>query len=913
MVAFIRKDGELIPFATQEHADQWVAQDQARPQEPISAAQPMPDPTGMDAGQGRMPTPETAETPTGNSPDGRIRMRRGEEIWSFEANQRNQMLSAGYVEATDEDIAAAEEREKLKNPYGTSAAGRAAAKVQTAAEGVAAGVLSVPAAGINLIEGEAVTSGRDLLGGFYMAAQEAMGNKDVDVLQIEQGIRLRAKEHAISAIVGEAASYMAGGAGLARGAAGLAGRAGAGQGLGRAAGFAAEGAITGGLAGQEHAWIEDTEYTASDLMMHMGMGATFGAAFSTAPLAADKLKAVFGRGTGAMREAALGGEVDSWLSRKALDFAGAPTEALAARRMFEGQGLDPSRVVRGATGLEADAQIMAAQKALLNITNDAGQPVVQIGLGKQHQTARNMAARREEIKNATPDVLGNGQAPWQKTKDDLVEALSSREFAILQSTDEALAGRIKARITNMLTKEQQALLEKAGKPTGLFDAKNNPIMHPHPPTESWTVPVKVLQEQKEYLIGIAKGAGASQGAAISRIVDKLEDGMSLNAASKDRYVRNLQDDKLLRTMQPETRAMLAKGSAELDVTMAGAGARIGIGYLMKAWGVHNIAAGGAIVGGTREAIQAQKNHLFANMIAKRYYKQTAAFNTVTDAAAAKAVKGAAGVAGQAKRFSARAFDVTAATGGYVSKKFYRGTTPAIVARFVEDGESPEDAFARHQDELMQVNDNPDAMMQAVAGRLGPAAELHPNLTMETMLMPFNGARHLLEHAPGNPPINALAPNVKGPPPSRGEIATYARRWNAVMNPYDVVDELANGQLTQESVQAIEAVYPGFYNKLKDATLGAIGNTTEPMPFEVRQQMEIMLQMPGSLVKANAPDFQMRFTQTAMIAAMGEEGGGGGGGGGTPGSNGKQGSNKGSPTLAQQMQSPVDRAVENIHN
>jgi hypothetical protein len=316
-----------------------------------------------------------------------------------------------------------------------------------------------------------------------------------------------------------------------------------------------------------------------------------------------------------------------------------------------------------------------------------------------------------------------------------------------------------------------------------------------------------------------------------------------------------------------------------------------------------------------DAAKASLNHADT---AKRFYMGKVVASEAADSAVkqalgkggTRAMDAASGAVAAGKRWGVRGVNFAKTTGGYISNEFAKGVIPARAVLFNRPDESVEDAYPRQLAALSQAQGNLQGAQNVLQGHFGPTAEMHPNMTMNHTASVIGAYKYLLEAIPvgAHRGASPLTPQLKAPSPSPGEVTAFKRKWEAAMNPYSVLDDIGNNRLTKEAVQTIQAVYPGFYRELRTRTIENLSQLKAPITYQQKQTMELLLQMPGGLIPANAPGFQQRYAQLSSVVGGGPPPGPGG----KP-SNGKPGSNKGSPSLAQQIQSPVDQATAGIHN
>jgi hypothetical protein len=169
---------------------------------------------------------------------------------------------------------------------------------------------------------------------------------------------------------------------------------------------------------------------------------------------------------------------------------------------------------------------------------------------------------------------------------------------------------------------------------------------------------------------------------------------------------------------------------------------------------------------------------------------------------------------------------------------------AVAAFF--GNKSAQAAFSQRKQELARAQvDLPQRMAQA----LGPDALRDPHLAMSAQAAAQRAIAVLNQHMPQG--FQTLGHQ---PPPSTTEIHEYAAVWAAVTNPTGVLGNLPAGTATPAQMQAIQTVYPKYYEWAKNKAMQAI-STGEP---SVRQ-MTILDQAFG-LGDVAGPTYSLKFAQ-----------------------------------------------------
>lgn len=120
------------------------------------------------------------------------------------------------------------------------------------------------------------------------------------------------------------------------------------------------------------------------------------------------------------------------------------------------------------------------------------------------------------------------------------------------------------------------------------------------------------------------------------------------------------------------------------------------------------------------------------------------------------------------------------------------------------------------------------------------AELAPVTAGLASMSVLKGAQFLLEKAPKDPNEN-LPPALQRPwAPNRQDLATWYRAVRAVGNPASVFDDIQNGTVTPEGVEALRVVYPRLYREFKERMMSRLSELDAPIERRKRAQVQVLL-------------------------------------------------------------------------
>jgi hypothetical protein len=104
--------------------------------------------------------------------------------------------------------------------------------------------------------------------------------------------------------------------------------------------------------------------------------------------------------------------------------------------------------------------------------------------------------------------------------------------------------------------------------------------------------------------------------------------------------------------------------------------------------------------------------------------------------------------------------------------------------------------------------------------------------------------YLQERLPRRSRQTAMGP--KPSPPSDQDVSRFRRAWSAVERPLSVLEDLCEGVLSRDQVQALEAVYPALYEECKaslfrELAAVAAGRPTWELDHEKDKLLQVFLQ------------------------------------------------------------------------
>ena len=640
--------------------------------------------------------------------------------------------------------------------------------------------------------------------------------------------------------------------GVARGLAGL-GVEGAGivsRGLSTGARLAAGGAVEGGIYGAGQAISEaalapggDYDQLGEKLWAGLKQGAGYGA--------------VAGGGLGF-----LGGATSRAVERGMEALSGAEGLKSLLKRASETSVLKAlgtnARDARGLAKKRGDGGITQMVDDLLSQRLDDGARVFKAGddagaIAAKVETATNeVGAKLRDVRRQVDEFIeGSGRADLRPDMGKFFGKLDEAS-AKAESLPPALSSRVKS------AAEQFAPLRakwETGKPitfgeTQAYRQQIDNILHPERAAGGLSLAPEnaaQLQAFRRELKGtldesLEKATGEMGGGAMLDHYRELNRRFSSLADAKDILKRELGQD-------------LARNRVSLTESLAGAGGLIGA----AATGSFVPAVAGVALGAARKLYRDRGESVMA-VLADRLSKVDKRMET--------------GVA----KFFRRAKDARRGALGAAAAEEVEGRSRTDRALGRRGKESPGDAYRRRLQEAASLQQDPHGVLERQMGTRIPTAA--PRAAMAMTATAIKGAQFLSAKAPvGLVDPDALLPHLQPQDPDPVELARFARYVQVVDDPYSVLDELGDGTLTSQHVEALKEVYPKIYSEVQGRVWSGLMEAKELPPYESRLLLGTLLDLPTdkSLRPQSIAAAQAVYASRTERAGKPPPGGGGGGG------------------------------------
>ncbi len=199
------------------------------------------------------------------------------------------------------------------------------------------------------------------------------------------------------------------------------------------------------------------------------------------------------------------------------------------------------------------------------------------------------------------------------------------------------------------------------------------------------------------------------------------------------------------------------------------------------------------------------------------------------------------------------------------------TSVGAIQRLIENAESGMSrvaAFEKLKEDLSEIEANPALPMDRSARLSEPlsntgAPETASQLTLKNGLI----AKYLSDHMPKPITVNTPFKQVKWTP-SDQELSRFERRVHAIQNPLSVVDDLVNGTLTTEAIDAVKVVYPKLFENIPGRVMQYFMDNPQTVSYNNRIKLSLLLDMPldDALKPENLQRLQQNFMEQDESAA-----------------------------------------------
>ncbi len=151
------------------------------------------------------------------------------------------------------------------------------------------------------------------------------------------------------------------------------------------------------------------------------------------------------------------------------------------------------------------------------------------------------------------------------------------------------------------------------------------------------------------------------------------------------------------------------------------------------------------------------------------------------------------------------------------------------------------AMSKFRDDVVKIKQDPTLLVNKVNGKTLGMQVVAPQSAGRVSSTALTGVQFLSEKMPvdPSPPLFGKRDYV----PSDLDLAKFERYVQAVADPLSTLEDLEQGTLTREQVEALQAVYPKLYAQIQETVMAKLVSDDGDVPYERRLTLGILLQIP----------------------------------------------------------------------
>lgn len=180
---------------------------------------------------------------------------------------------------------------------------------------------------------------------------------------------------------------------------------------------------------------------------------------------------------------------------------------------------------------------------------------------------------------------------------------------------------------------------------------------------------------------------------------------------------------------------------------------------------------------------------------------------------------------------------------------------------------PVSAYLKRVSEVREMAANPQALVDRLAQNTGALSGAAPGVTASMANMAARAVAYLAKQAEVPPKAGPMAPEWDAPEADR---FMFAAKLEVVQDPMSVLQNAASGELMEEQVEALRAVYPRLAQQIADAALERMLEAPADVPYSSRLMLSLLsgVDPDGSL----SPEAIARNQAAVMASAVRERSG-----------------------------------------
>jgi len=179
------------------------------------------------------------------------------------------------------------------------------------------------------------------------------------------------------------------------------------------------------------------------------------------------------------------------------------------------------------------------------------------------------------------------------------------------------------------------------------------------------------------------------------------------------------------------------------------------------------------------------------------------------------------------------------------------------------------AFKNLQTNLIDLQDQ-DALVQT--SRIQNIETTAPNTHAMATAVLSSAASFLLHKLPKKTVSGALPMLTKDYTPTSQEVSKFNRYLQAINDPTSVLDDLEQGKVSREAIEAIKVVFPNMYQRIQEEVLLQVSENPDKISYDKRLQLGIVLNIPtdAALNPENIAALQAHFKETEEVQLGGSD-------------------------------------------
>lgn len=168
--------------------------------------------------------------------------------------------------------------------------------------------------------------------------------------------------------------------------------------------------------------------------------------------------------------------------------------------------------------------------------------------------------------------------------------------------------------------------------------------------------------------------------------------------------------------------------------------------------------------------------------------------------------------------------------------------PALVRRLT-NRQTSEEEYNRLVEDVRALATNPGLFEERFNATMGELSEALPAVYDHTVGVSQRAAQYLMQNLPATE-APSLFDDYLDMPPSQTEMDAFARRVEAIEDPFSILDRAADFTLHPDSVDAVAFVYPELYRQIQSDAMSVVDTINSLPPYQARIQMGTLLQIPA---------------------------------------------------------------------